>query len=207
MYIIGAGGHGSVIAEIIELNGFSVTCFIDEDISLTEKLNTNVIHEFPTKLITAVVAIGDNLLRKKIANINCYNYLTLIHPKTCISKRTNIGFGTVVMGGVTINTNTSIGKHAIINTNASVGHDCVIEDYVHIAPNVALAGNVTVGEGTHIGIGAAVIQGVKIGKWCVIGAGAVVISDVPDGAMAVGNPSRIIKGNEIDSKQKLVIER
>lgn len=205
MYIIGAGGHGSVIAEIIELNEFSITSFIDQDTSLTQNLNFDVIHVFPTKLITAVVAIGNNLLRKKIANTYCYNYLTLIHPKTCISKRTHIGLGTVVIGGATININASIGKHVIINTNASVGHDCAIGDYVHIAPNVALAGNVTVGEGTHIGIGATVIQGVKIGKWCVIGAGAAVIKDVLDGDMVVGNPARVIKEQMIDSGQELVI--
>lgn len=197
MYIIGAGGHGSVIAEIIELNGFTVTSFIDEDTSLTQNLNIDVIHEFPTKLITAVVAIGDNLLRKKITNTNHYNYLTLIHPKTCISKRANIDLGTVVVGGATININASIGKHVIINTNASVGHDCTIGDYVHVAPNAALAGNVTIGEGTHIGIGATVIQGIKIGRWCVIGAGAVVINDIPDGAMVVGNPAKVINKQAI----------
>jgi sugar O-acyltransferase (sialic acid O-acetyltransferase NeuD family) len=206
MYIIGAGGHGSVIAEIIELNGFTVTSFIDEDTSLIQNLNIDVIHVFPTKLITAVVAIGNNLLRKKITNTYRFNYLTLIHPKTCISKRANIGLGTVVIGGATININGSIGKHVIVNTNASVGHDCSIGDYVHIGPNAALAGNVTVGEGTHIGIGATVIQGIKIGRWCIIGAGAVVINDVLDGEMVVGNPARVIKEQVIDFGQESVVE-
>lgn len=203
MYIIGAGGHGSVIAEIIELNEFTVTCFIDQDTSLRQNLNIDVFHVFPKKLITAVVAIGDNLLRKKIANTNRYNYITLIHPKTCISKKTNIGLGTVVIGGATININANIGKHVIINTNASIGHDCAIADYVHIAPNAALAGNVTIGEGTHIGIGATVIQGIKIGRWCVIGAGAVVIKDVLDGEMVVGNPAYVIKTNLVDAELDL----
>lgn len=73
----------------------------------------------------------------------------------------------------------------------------VISDYVHISPNVSLAGNVEVGEGTHIGIGASIIQGIKIVKWCTIGAGAVIIKDVPDCATVVGNPGKIIKIKDI----------
>ena len=96
------------------------------------------------------------------------------------------------MPGVVINARATIGKQVILNTGCSIDHDCFLEDFVHISPGVALAGNVRVGEGTHIGIGAVVIPGVKIGKWCTIGAGTVVLKDVPDGAMVVGNPGRMI---------------
>jgi acetyltransferase EpsM len=70
-----------------------------------------------------------------------------------------------------------------------------VEDFVHISPNAALAGNVHVGEGTQIGIGATVMQNIRIGKWVMVGAGAVIIRDVPDYAVVVGNPGRIIKMN------------
>jgi sugar O-acyltransferase (sialic acid O-acetyltransferase NeuD family) len=199
MFIIGAGGHGKIVAELIELNEYVISCFIDEDINLKQVLAFPVINEFPKESVVAVVAIGNNIARKRIAVGKNYIYPTLIHPKACISKRTIIGEGTVVVGGATINIDAIIGKHVIVNTNASVGHDCFVEDFVHIAPNVALAGNVVVGEGTHIGVGAAVIQGVTIGKWCVIGAGTVVINDIPDGAMVVGNPARLINKQAIES--------
>ena len=68
-----------------------------------------------------------------------------------------------------------------------------LEDFVHIAPNTVITGNVNIGEGTQVGTGAAVIPGVKIGKWASIGAGAVIIEDVPDFAVVVGNPGKIIK--------------
>ena len=83
-----------------------------------------------------------------------------------------------------------------MNTGASVDHECVLGDYVHIAPNATLCGQVKVGEGTMIGVGVSVVQCVTIGKWCKIGAGAVVLSDVPDGATVVGVPGRIIKYNK-----------
>ncbi len=193
MYIIGAGGHGKVVAEALMLNGLGDFSFIDEDRSRTKIFDRNILYSFPESSEAAIIAIGNNLTRKRIALTYAYFYAKVLHPRANVSPQVEIGEGTAVIAGATINIDTRIGRHVIINTNASVGHDCIIDDFVHIAPNVALAGNVHIGEGTHIGLGAAVIQGVSIGKWCTIGAGTVVLKDVPDGAMVVGNPARIIK--------------
>lgn len=194
MFLFGASGHGKVIAEIAELVGYKIDGFFDGDQQKTTILDYKIHHNIPEHPIDLVISIGNNNIRKKIVNQNShFKYLTLVHPSSSLSKRAILGEGTVVMAGVSINSDVQIGKHAIINTNASVDHDCIVEDYVHISPNSALAGNVRVGEGTHIGIGSCVIQGITIGKWCTIGAGAVVIKDVPDGATVVGNPGKIIK--------------
>lgn len=196
LYLYGASGHGKVIAEIAEENGFKIQAFIDADESKTSILNYEVVHHIPTDVPNLIIAIGNNHIRKKIAEENSeLTYPVLIHPSATISKRSTIKDGSVVMAGVSVNTDASIGNHCIINTNASIDHDCIIEDFVHISPNAALAGNVEVGEGTHIGIGTSVIQGINIGKWCTIGAGAVIIKDVPDYAVVVGNPGKIIKYN------------
>ncbi len=193
MYLVGAKGHGKVILDILEDLEIKVDGFLDVDESINSVYQYKVLHSFPNER-DMFISIGNNATRKIIVNNHPqFNYLTLIHPKAAISKRAKIGKGSVIMSGVSVNTEVQIGKHCIINTNASIDHECVIEDYVHISPNVALAGNVEVGEGTHIGIGTAVIQGIKIGKWCTIGAGAVIIKDIPDGATVVGNPGRIIK--------------
>lgn len=198
MYLYGASGHGKVIAEIAEDLNISIEGFIDGNIEVKSILDYKVIANSAKDLTgDAVISIGNNAIRKKIAENNTHlNYVHLISSQANVSKRVLVGCGTVIMNGVSINSSTSIGNHCIINTNASVDHDCVIDDYVHISPNVGLAGNVEVGEGTHIGIGASVIQGIKIGKWCTIGAGAVIIKDVPDYAVVVGNPGKIIKYKE-----------
>lgn len=194
IYLYGASGHGKVIAEIAEENGFEVQAFIDTDKTKISIFNYKVVHQIPTDVSNLMIAIGNNHIRKKIAEENSdLTYPVLFHPSATISKRSTIKDGSVLMAGVSVNADVSIGKHCIINTNASIDHDCIIHDFVHISPNVALAGNVEVGEGTHIGIGASVIQGIKMGKWSTIGAGAVIIKDVPDGATVVGNPGKIIK--------------
>lgn len=197
MYIFGASGHGKVIAEIAEQCKLKITAFVDQDRSKKQLLNYKVIYEVaePKQMF---IAIGNNGIRKKIADAySSTSCPILIHPLSIISQRSVILEGTVIMAGVSINTGVRIGKHCIVNTNASIDHDCLLEDFVHISPNVALAGDVRVGEGTHIGIGACVIQGITIGKWCTIGAGTVVIRDVPDGVTLVGNPGRILKKSDV----------
>ncbi|MBB6370353.1 acetyltransferase [Chryseobacterium shigense] len=198
MYLFGASGHGKVVAEIAEETGYKIEAYIDDNPLKERVLSYRVLHEIPPHEIDILISIGNNRIRKRIVKQGgLFNYITLIHPKSAISKRVKIGEGTIAMPGVTINAAVKIGAHCIINTNASIDHDCIIEDFVHISPNVALAGNVYVGEGTHIGIGASVIPGIEIGKWCTIGAGAVIIADVPDGATVVGNPGKIIKSKSL----------
>ncbi|WP_313138974.1 acetyltransferase [Myroides sp.] len=197
MYLVGASGHGKVVAEVLEENNLEITGFIDANSSIEEVLGYPIIGRTLDGIKgNAIVSIGDNQIRKSLIERNEeLEYKSVVSPRANVSKRTIIDKGTVVMMGATINSESKIGKHCIINTNASIDHDCIIEDYVHISPNVGLAGNVEVGEGTHIGIGTSVIQGIKIGKWCTIGAGTVIIKDIPDYAVVVGNPGKIIKYN------------
>lgn len=201
IYLYGASGHAKVIIEMAEELSIAVLGLIDANPMINELLNYPVSTTMPTvsNLLSSsfVISIGNNRIRKEIAQKLRVNYITIIHPKNTISSRSEINEGTVIMAGVTINSCTKIGKHVIINTNASIDHDCIIEDFVHISPNAALAGNVHVGEGTHVGIGASIIQGIKIGNWCTIGAGSVIIRDIPDYAVVVGNPARIIKMNQL----------
>lgn len=195
--IIGASGHAKVIIEIAEETGYSIDYIFDEDVNKTRLLSYQVFHTFEDVPLNSIIAIGNNKIRKQIATKLNLTSPILIHPKSSISKYCEIGNGTVVMAGVSINTDAKIGNHCIINTNSSIDHDCDIKDYVHISPNVCLAGDVEIGECTHIGIGACVIQGIKIGSNCIIGAGSVVIRDVPDNVVVVGNPSRFLKNTII----------
>jgi len=86
-----------------------------------------------------------------------------------------------------------------------------IGDDVQIGPNVQLltathpldpalrrarweAGEpITIGDNVWLGGGVIVLPGVTIGKDAVVGAGAVVTRAVPPGAVAVGNPARVIR--------------
>jgi len=85
-----------------------------------------------------------------------------------------------------------IGELGIVNTRASIDHDCSLGDYVHVAPGVTLAGNVTVGDNVLLGVGSCVIPGLCIGDNSIVGAGSAVIRDVPSDVTVVGSPAREI---------------
>ena len=193
MNLYGASGHCKVIIDILEKNNCEITAIYDDNTNIKELLNYKVYSLINHVKGDFIVSIGNNKMRKKIADSLIYNFGKAIHPQAIISNYALIDEGTVVMAGAIISSDVEIGKHVIINHNSSVDHDSKIKDYVHVSPNVSIAGNVQVGEGSHIGMGAQIIQNLKIGKWSIIGAGAVVLNNVPDYAVVVGNPARIIK--------------
>lgn len=198
MVVYGASGHAKVVIELMEVNNIGyIVIWDDTDKPAIWQYNVKRPSlEDLAEDARMVIGIGNNSTRKTIAERydGKARYAAVIHPGALISKRVQVGDGTVVMAGTVINTDTRIGQHCIINTSASIDHDCDLADYVHISPNATLCGNVSVGEGTHVGAGSVVIQGIRIGKWSTIGAGAVVIKDVPDYATVVGNPGRLING-------------
>ena len=197
MYLFGASGHAKVIIDIIEESGNSIIGWFDDNENIKQLIEIPVYNPRENKNLMKngafIISIGNNSIRKQITHRFSLNYFNAIHPSSVLSKKLVMGVGNVVMANTVINTGTTIGNHVIINTSSSVDHDCVIGDFVHISPNVALCGGVTVKEGSHIGAGSVIIPDIKIGKWCTIGAGSVIIKDVPDNCTVVGNPGRIIK--------------
>lgn len=201
-FIFGAGGHGKVIAELIQFNNGKVEAFLDDcpksDLMNSIPIISSSFLETNETKLPVIIAIGDNLTRKKISRRLSNNiFFSCYHKNAFLSSSSVVGEGTVVMPNSIINSNVTIGKHVILNTATIVEHDCNIESFVHISPRATLLGAVNVGEGTHVGSGVIVLPGVTIGKWCIIGAGSVILNDIPDGSIVVGNPGRIIKENPV----------
>jgi sugar O-acyltransferase (sialic acid O-acetyltransferase NeuD family) len=124
-----------------------------------------------------------------------FQFATIIHPTTRVSRQSSVGEGSILNAGVVVASNTAVGRHVIINRGALIGHNTVVHDYVTISPGANIAGVVTIGEGTYVGIGAIVLERITVGDHSVIGAGAVVTRDVPEGVQAMGIPARITKEN------------
>ncbi len=146
--IIGAGGHGKVIADIVIKSGDKLLGFLDDN--LEKKTNIVENHQVLGKIeecvnlqkenkeLCFIIAIGNNYTRKMIYEKYNLNYYTAIHPNSNIGMAVQIGEGTAIMANACINSNTKIGKNCIINTGAVVEHDNKIEDYVHVSPNATL---------------------------------------------------------------------
>jgi len=203
LIIIGASGHGKVVADIaIKMNKWQSIAFLDDDQAIKTSMGLEVIGKTADAFTYKdeadfFVAIGSNVTREKIQVKlieQGLNVVSLIHPSAVIGTdvEIGIGIGSVVMAGVVINCSSRIGKGCIINTSSSLDHDNDIEDYVHISPGVNMAGTVKVGKGSWIGIGSVISNNVNICSGCKVGAGAVVVKDITEPGTYIGVPVRKI---------------
>lgn len=192
LVIIGASGHGKVIADIAVKSGYEEIVFLDDNESLVECAGFPVVGK--SRQATEIdgdkiIAIGNAKIRERLQEQ--VKTTTLIHPNAIISRRVEIGEGSVVMAGAVINSDVVIGKGCIINTGSSVDHDCKIDDFSHISVGAHVAGTCNIGKRTWIGAGATVSNNLNIYSDCMIGAGAVVIKDINKPGIYVGVPARI----------------
>lgn len=201
LMILGAGGHGTVVAEIADLmNKWDEIALLDDNKKLIAVNGYKVIgglndyKSYKEEYEYAIVALGNNKLRLELTEKLIREGITvptLIHPFSSISATCHIGKGTVVMAGVAINANVTIGNACIINTSCSIDHGCVLEKGVHISPGVHLGGATYIEENTWICMGSSISNNIKIGKNVIVAAGAAVINDIPDNVMAAGVPAEI----------------
>ncbi len=205
LIIIGASGHGKVIADIaLCLKKYDSIAFLDDNNSSSEVMGIPVMGktgDFLSYVETSdiIVAIGNAGIRRQwVEKLHAHNICVpvLTHPHSVIGTNVILGAGTVVMAGAVINPDAVIGEGCIINTCASVDHDCVLENYVHVAVGAHLAGGVFVKENTWIGAGAVIKNNIHINKECMIGAGAVVVKDIDCGGVYVGVPAKPLYGEK-----------
>jgi sugar O-acyltransferase (sialic acid O-acetyltransferase NeuD family) len=202
--IIGASGHGKVVADIARRNGYDDIRFLDDNAEVrmcggypvigkccdAQNIDTDVI-----------VAIGNADIRQRIQGTIVQEHLvTLIHPNAVVAEDVIIGKGSVVMAGVVINPGTVIGRGCIINTCSSIDHDCRVGDFVHVSVGSHLCGTVVVENGTWIGAGATVSNNISICSNSMIGAGAVVVKNIERKGTYVCVPAR-----KIDIEKKFAI--
>lgn len=198
--ILGASGHGKVVADTAEFSGWQSVEFFDD---AWPQLRTNgcwVVSGDSETLIRrlaefdgVLVAIGNNRIRhEKLCELERAGatIVSVIHPAAIVSRYASIAAGSVVFANVVVNADARVGLGAILNTGCSVEHDCVLGHSVHVSPGGRLAGGVQVGDSSWIGIGASVRQLVRIGSNVTVGAGAAVVADVADGLTVVGVPAR-----------------
>lgn len=197
LVIIGAGGHGSVIADIARLNGYETILFLDDAcagrsdgypvVGKTQDLTRYV------QTSDFFVAIGGNATRERLhARLTAEgaSVATLIHPAAVIGENVTVGEGTAVMAGAVVNPGAVIGRGVILNTCSSVDHDSRVGDFSHVSVGAHLCGTVTVGRGVFVCAGATLINNVSVCEGATVGAGAVVIRDITEKGTYVGVPAK-----------------
>ena len=134
LLILGAGGHGRVVAEIAASLGYEFS-FLDDKPGENVIGKINEVEKYKNSFDLFIVAIGNNKLRcevqKKISELGV-TVAILISPKSIVSSSASIQEGTVVEPGAIINTGVQIGKGCIISVGSIIDHDSVIEDFAHV---------------------------------------------------------------------------
>src|SRR5690606_7276577 len=123
--IIGAGGHGKVIADMMLHQGLQVMGFLDDNpLTIGQQiLNLPILGKpFQWRDLDPdgmVVAVGNNAIRQKIIERleqdTSPPWISVSHANAVIANSVQIGEGTVIMAGAIINVDTTVGKHSIIN--------------------------------------------------------------------------------------------
>jgi sugar O-acyltransferase (sialic acid O-acetyltransferase NeuD family) len=204
LVIVGAGGHGRVVADSAkELGSWDRVAFLDDDDELARSMAGYPVLgavacavSYQAAYADLIVAIGDNTRRIAILREHAklgFRLPSIVHPRAWVSSSVVIEEGAVVFALAAVNCDATIGFGAIVNTGATVDHDCALADGVHVCPGAHLAGGVSVGARSWIGTGACVVPSVRIGADAVIGAGAAVIDDVPSRCTVVGVPAKPLR--------------
>lgn len=208
LVIIGAGGHASVLAEILLAAGRSIIAVVSPEIIengsplagmnrlTTDEALLTTYSPKQVELVNGMGAIPGNNLHFRLFNYfseHGYRFVSVISPNATVSKYAKLADGVQIMTGAIVQTNASIGTNCIVNSGAIIEHNCCIGAHNHIAPSATLSGGVITESQVHVGTGANIIQGIKIGEQAVVGAGCTVVRDIPIKQVIVPARSRILR--------------
>lgn len=202
--VIGAGGHGRVVADALLAEGRTVLGFADADpLAVTGLPGLEVLGSDDSldpaggyDLVNGVggtgAGVGRDLRRRVQVRLETlgFRFAGVRHPTAIVSPHAVIGDGVQLMAGAVVQAGARIEAGVIINTGVIVEHGCRIGAFTHCASGAVLCGDVEVGEGAHIGAGAVIRQGVRLEAGVVVGAGAVVLDAGVGEGILVGVPAR-----------------
>ena len=193
--IIGAGGHASVLVDILRQQNREILGVVSPEIESKCKVFDGIDHfendddvlRFNNKTIKLVNGVGSlpgNSLRALIYGkfkALGFEFETIVASSALVSNYVELEEGVQVFTGAIVQTGAVIGVNTIINSGAIVEHDCKIGNHNHIAPSATLSGGVVLENNVHIGTGANIIQSITIGKGTVIGAGVAITENIGSG--------------------------
>lgn len=207
LFVIGAGGHGRVVADAARCAGYADIVFVDDAIAEGSKVMGHPVlggldrfHRVPvTEPLHFIVAFGRNDQRLTVHR-DClargFQPVTVVHPAATVSRHASVGAGSAVFAGCVINPGAVLGEAVIVNTGATVDHDCLLRDGVHLSPGVHLGGAVEIGERSWLGVGVSVRNAVRIAADVMVGVGAAVTSPLDRPGIYVGVPARPLRTSD-----------
>lgn len=141
------------------------------------------------------IKIGNHVRIDRMSRLSSYEGGKIVIEDNCYIGQ----FFSVMAGGnVTIKKNTLIASYvAVIGEN----HNMNPEAGIKYGCQPLIKKDVVIGENCWIGEKAIILPGVTIGDWSIIGASSVVNKSIPSYSIAAGNPAKVIKQYNFESKK------
>jgi sugar O-acyltransferase (sialic acid O-acetyltransferase NeuD family) len=142
--IVGAGGHGKVVADAaLQTGNFEIVGFVDDNLAVNTPVfegimvlgNRSSFRALAHQADGFIVAIGNNVLRKEIfEELSAFVVpLTVVHPFTSVAPSAQIHAGCMILAGAVIGAGSVVGENTIVNVQSLIDHDCRIGAHSHIA--------------------------------------------------------------------------
>lgn len=201
--IIGAGGHGRELLDLVEAAGCRdlFIGFVDDSpsqdsIDRVTRRGAEILGGLSwvrEHRADWALGIGSSAVRRTIvAQLAGAEGapVTLVHPSCVIGSEVTLGPGVVLCAATTVTTNVQIGQHTHVNVGSAVQHDSRIGEFTTLSPGVMVNGDVHIGNDAFFGSGAIVTRSCIINDHATVGAGAVVLDNVRSHSTVFGTPAR-----------------
>ncbi len=153
-----------------------------------------VLDRYPNAQVLACPGRAENFRRRDkiiaLLDLEPERFATVLHPSVEVGLGSHIGTNCLLMSGVALTGNVTLGNHCVILPNTVVSHDVSVGDYTMIGSGVSVSGSVELGRLCYIGSGSKIIQEITIAEGSLVGLGAVVIRPTEPNSVVVGNPAR-----------------
>ncbi|MEO6999489.1 MAG: NeuD/PglB/VioB family sugar acetyltransferase [Terracoccus sp.] len=208
LVLVAASGLARETALAARSAGHQVLGALDDDSSLANReISAGLTVIGPIEAASSyaramfVVCAGKGAVRAAIVarlaelGIGQDRYATVVHPSVSPPPDPvpGLGPGSVLLAGVVLTADVSVGAHVVCMPSVVLTHDCRLEDYATLCAGVVLGGSVTVGREAYVGMSSSVREGRTIGAGSVVGMGSVVLADVPARETWVGAPARPLR--------------
>lgn len=137
LVILGAGGYGRTVADIVAQLGYDVA-FLDDNSHADDvlgKCEDFARYRYRDENTFFYPAFGNNETRlnwlHRLIAAGC-SLPTLIHPTAYVSPTAKVELGAVILPHAIVNTNCVVNAGCIVNCGAIVDHGCVLEEGVHV---------------------------------------------------------------------------
>ncbi len=200
--LIGGGGFAREVAEIANLNGFSVCGYIDiKDCKAPWPYwgNFEVIakrrNDFDI-VAMGISAVNRVSLMRRMRIIEEIRLLeipiqTLFSPHAIISAGVEVGEGSVICHSAVLSINCKVGAFSILNIGAILGHDAIIATNVIMSPKSMVAGSSWVSDNCFLGSGVIILENITVGSGVIIGSGSVVHRDIKENSIVMPKVNKV----------------